>query len=101
MLTRISGITNRVQAVHFNRLNGESATHASTPSVWRHHHLPTRQIPDETDLMCMDETGADVESWNSSSSRTNRPRQEVQAPVWTGDCFLISELSLLIRHRVK
>ena len=82
MVTRVSDATYGVYAVdnprkhkvvHFNRLklcsesqpvdkrhvDDQSASYASNPPVWRPHLLP-RHLTDETDLMYMDETAANV-----------------------------------------
>lgn len=123
VVKRISDVVYRIQAadnprkrkvVHFNRLKlcskpqpvdqenekDQSASHASTPPV-RRPHLPPRYLPDETDLMYMDETIADVAveiPRNSQAEQEpsavvedptppvlDRPRREVRAPIWMRD----------------
>lgn len=66
----------------------------------RRPHVPPRYVPDETDLMYMDEKVADVEvviperldrerephaAVNDRPVRADRPRREVRRPIWMRD----------------
>jgi len=122
VMTKIGDVTYRIQAednprkrkvVHFNRLKpcgvprpvdqqrGPSQTASSGPQTEvRRPHAPPRYVPDETDLMYLDETAADVEvaiperldrdqephaAVNDQPVHADRPRREVRPPIWMRD----------------
>ena len=99
--------------VHFNRLKpcgvpkpvdqqrGPTQTTSSEPNTEiRRPHVPPQYVPDETDLMYMDETAADAEAAiperldldqephaavNDRPVHAERPRREVRPPNWMRD----------------
>jgi len=119
VITKIGDVTYRIQAednprkrkvVHFNRLKAcgvlkpveqqhrPTQTASSEPQTEvRRPHVPPRYVPDETDLMYMDETAADVEvaiperldrDWelpaavNDRPVHADRPRRKVRPSIW-------------------